>query len=148
MVVTQVLTDGTNLHNILDKALPDLTKLHQIQNLREESGTSHTFRTSDPRDGKTHRTSTESVSSSIGIRMLSSLVEAGKEATRLPSEFDLSMGKFERVFSPIVIASGPPVGALFARGYGMYKLKGVPTAMPLVQLSMGYLAGRKLPPNA
>jgi hypothetical protein len=62
--------------------------------------------------------------------------------------FDQSASQFKRIFSPIDTQAGPVVGPLIARGYGVYTKKGVPEAIPLVQLSLVYLTERKEHPDA
>jgi hypothetical protein len=63
------------------------------------------------------------------------------------TRFNQLSSQFERVLPPMDTAAGL-VGPLIVKGYGVYTLKGVPDPKPLVQLSLAYLAGRRLKPEA
>jgi len=159
----QILTDGTHLHDMLDLAIPSAAVLlktkdgvayssSRMSKLREGSFTSGHSTTKPTMHRPTSLTamtpskilklSSESVGS-----FASSLDNSSCEETKHPLLFDQRASQFEREIAPIDTAAGP-VGPLIVRGCGVYTLKGVPEAKPLVQLSLMYLRRRRNHPDA
>ena len=150
----QIFTDGTNLHELLNREIPQASALlkteskrllNQMMGAGGHGSMSNFFpasSTSTPMLTLKH--SFDSVESISTLHSLDSSGGEDKNALR----FNQSASQFERNLSPVSTEAGPIVGPLIAKGYGVYTLKGVPEAIPLVQLSLLSLTGRKNLPDA
>eukprot|EP00242_Pyramimonas_sp_CCMP2087_P014755 CAMPEP_0198204058 /NCGR_PEP_ID=MMETSP1445-20131203/7432_1 /TAXON_ID=36898 /ORGANISM="Pyramimonas sp., Strain CCMP2087" /LENGTH=169 /DNA_ID=CAMNT_0043875745 /DNA_START=24 /DNA_END=529 /DNA_ORIENTATION=+ len=131
----QILTDGTNLHEMLNREIPQasalLKKEHKPRYLSQVKGAgshgsmSNLFSTSSTSiPTLTLKHSFDSVESICTLHLADNSGGEVKRALR----FDQSASQFERNLSPISTEAGPVVGPLIAKGYGVYTLKGVPEA--------------------
>jgi class 3 adenylate cyclase len=172
----QVLTDGTLLHDNLDPKVPYLAtfllpsmKRHSLMSLSGPSMKSSMLRSpSASRASISSNLSGHSEFGGVGGAVCGgSYVDLNTDAGVVGHESNTSVPAYsliqddhttrrsgsgsgrhyEVALSPIPTESGP-VFPVIARFYGMYMLKGVPEATPLVQLTLKSLELRNQEPSA